>query len=66
MPLTAQEIATILGALRFYQSHGFADCPEDRPDWLHAIVTREDNDTSLDGAGVDSLCERLNLDGSAE
>jgi hypothetical protein len=66
MPLTAQEIATILGALRLYQSQGHADRPEDRPDWLHAIVTRDDADTSLDGAGLDALCERLNLDSFAE
>jgi hypothetical protein len=63
--LTVQEIATILGALRLYQSQGFADHPENRPDWLHAIVTRLDDDTSLDGAGVDGLCERLNLGGLA-
>jgi len=50
---------TILAALRFYQQQGMGD-PENRSDDIHAIATNCDNDTSLDDAGIDNLCEHIN------
>lgn len=50
---------TILAALRHYQREGMGE-PCNRPLWLHDIATDEGNDTSLDAAGIDDLCERIN------
>ncbi len=52
------EINTILAALRFYQHSGFGD-PEIRPMWIQVIACPDIDDTSLDDAGIDALCEQL-------
>lgn len=57
--LTVQERNTVLAALRYYQEEGLADDPKLRSDWIHAIATDHDDDTSLDGAGIDKLCDKL-------
>lgn len=59
--ITTQERNTILAALRYYQSEGLADDPGRRSDLIHAIATGDDQDSSLDGEGIDSLCEKLNV-----
>jgi hypothetical protein len=58
------EMATILAALRWYQSEGFGD-PSRRPLAIHEIATDGWGDTiasSLDNRAVGELCERLNTD----
>lgn len=63
--LTGQEHATVLAALRYYQLMGLADDPQLRPDAIHDIATGGDNAgfiASLDGNGIDQLCERLNTE----
>jgi hypothetical protein len=52
------ELATILAALRTYQEAGYGD-PDRRPDRIHDIAAG-DLWTSLDDAGIDDLCERIN------
>lgn len=64
--LTGQELATVLAALRYYQLNGLADYPALRPDAIHNIAVEGDFVASLDGKGIDQLCERLNLDGTPE
>jgi len=64
--MTDQEHATVLAALRFYQHQGLADDPGLRPDVIHDIATGGGNASfaaSLDGRGIDTLCERLNTGG---
>lgn len=57
------EHATVLAALRFYQSHGQGD-PANRRDDIHDIATNSDKVvSSLDDEGIDALCERLNTGG---
>ncbi|HRG54987.1 MAG: hypothetical protein JNG82_08620 [Opitutaceae bacterium] len=59
--LSGQEHATVLAALRFYQMQGLADDPALRPDIIHDIATGCDGSVvSLNGSGIDVLCERLN------
>jgi hypothetical protein len=59
---TEQELATILAALRYYQEQGLADDPAMRSDEIHDIATNNDNViSSLDGAGIDALCEKYNF-----
>ncbi|WP_145928500.1 hypothetical protein OH491_24710 [Termitidicoccus mucosus] len=61
--LTAQEHATVLAALRYYQRQGLADDSDLRPAEIHDIATGGDRAcfaASLDAAGIDALCERLN------
>jgi hypothetical protein len=61
--LTAQEHATVPAALRYYQRQGLADAPDLRPGEIHDIATGGDHAcfaASLDAAGIDALCERLN------
>ena len=56
----------MLAALRFYQHEGLADDPDFRPDGIHDIATGGGNAgfaASLDGRGIDILCERLNTGG---
>lgn len=63
--MTDQEHATVLAALRFYQHEGLADDPDLRPDGIHDIATGGGNTgfaASLDGRGIDTLCERLNTE----
>lgn len=60
---TDQEHVTVLAALRFYQMQGLADDPAWRPDIIHDIATGcDDSVVSLDGNGINVLCERLNTD----
>ena len=54
------EHATLLAALRFYQQNGQGE-PSSRCDAIHAIATDGDVRISLDTAGIDALCERINL-----
>ena len=54
------DLNTILAALRYYQEQGMGD-PENRSDDIHEIATNGDTDVSLDDAGIDDLCERLNF-----
>lgn len=59
--LQAEETATILAALRFYQQHGQGN-PDNRSDEIHEIATGGNDDlTSLDEEGIDGLCEHLNM-----
>ncbi len=51
------ELATILAALRYYQQQGLGD-PANRPNEIHEIAA--DCVSSLDDAGIDALCERIN------
>jgi hypothetical protein len=60
MQLNDQENNTILAALRFYQQSGMGN-PENRSDSIHDIATNLGEDTSLDDAAIDSLCEKINL-----
>lgn len=56
------ELSTTLAALRYYQSRGLGE-PANRPGDIHEIAT--DGGAvmaSLDDEGIDSLCERLNVD----
>jgi ribonuclease PH len=53
------EFATILAALRYYQQEGQGE-PSNRSDGIHVIATDGDTHTSLDAAGIDALCERIN------
>ena len=56
-----QEHATVLAALRYYQQQGMGD-PKNRTDDIHDIATDGDNVISMDAAGIDALCEKLNFD----
>lgn len=56
------ETDTILAALRTYQEKGYGD-PCMRPDRIQAIAAPTIDDTSLDDAGIDELCERINCGG---
>jgi hypothetical protein len=62
--LTAQEVNTIIAALRFYQMNGKCD-PHRRDSFLHDIATNFDQETSMDTHGVDELCEKLNFDAAS-
>ena len=53
------EFHTILAALRFYQGHGQGD-PAYRSESIDDLATHGDQVTSLDDAGIDRLCERIN------
>lgn len=54
------EHATILAALRFYQSYGCGE-PCNRPADIHEIATNGGQVmSSLDDAGIDELCQRIN------
>lgn len=57
---TREELGTVLAALRYYQQNGQGD-PYNRSDAIHSIATRCDEVTSLDDAGIDELCERINV-----
>jgi hypothetical protein len=60
-----QDLNTILAALRAYQAAGYGE-PCNRPLAIHDIATNMDNETSMDDAGIDDLCERLNVDCGAD
>lgn len=55
-----QEQATILAALRYYQSEGLGN-PMNRSDEIHEIATNGDQVISMDDDGIDYLCERINM-----
>lgn len=57
--LSREELATVLAALRHYQSCGYGD-PAEREDEIHEIATDGGDLTSLDEADIDELCARLN------
>lgn len=57
--LTEQELDTILAALRYYQGMGMGE-PSNRSDDIHDIATNGGKGISLNGEGIDALCERLN------
>ncbi len=59
--LTLEELATVLGALRFYQSQGMGES-QNRTDELNDVVTGGGDLVSLDTEGIDTLCIRLNSD----
>lgn len=61
LSVTSAELATILAALRYYQVKGFGD-PANRNDAIHDIATDGGTIISLDDAGIDALCERLNME----
>lgn len=52
--------ATVLAALRYYQEVGLGD-PEHRSEAINDIATNSGKVTSLDRAGIDELCEQLNI-----
>lgn len=56
--MNAQDLNTILAALRFYQEEGMGD-PDNRSDAIHDIATDGGIEVSLDDAGIDDLCDRL-------
>ena len=58
--LDDQALATVLAALRFYQERGQSE-PSNRSAAIHEIATGGDALISLDNAGIDALCERLNV-----
>ncbi|MBM2293794.1 hypothetical protein JQX09_17845 [Sulfitobacter pseudonitzschiae] len=54
-----QEHATILAALRFWQTSGMCE-PDNRSDALHDIATNGSDVISLDADAIDALCEKIN------
>lgn len=58
VPLTGQELNTILAALRFYLDEGMGE-PSNRPNWLQALACPTDNNTSLDDQGIDDLYSHI-------
>ncbi|WP_321820886.1 MULTISPECIES: hypothetical protein [unclassified Burkholderia] len=54
-----QDRNTILAALRFYQQHGMGE-PANRSEAIHDIATNGGEDVSMNDAGIDELCERVN------
>ena len=58
--ITKSELATVLGALRYYQESGLGD-PSNRSYEIHRIATDYGECIPLDDAGIDELCEKLNL-----
>ncbi len=57
--ISNQEFNTILAALRYYQWDGLGD-PVNRPAEIHDIATDGGDQISMDDAGIDALCERIN------
>jgi len=58
--LDETELATVLAALRYYQSKGLGT-PILRPLAIHNIATNDGSVmSSLDDEGIDELCEKLN------
>jgi hypothetical protein len=55
-----QDLHTILAALKVYQDLGYGE-PANRPMAVHDIAIGGELDViSLDDAGIDDLCERIN------
>ncbi len=63
--LNEDERNTVLAALRWYQHSGMGELAN-RPEWLQDIVCPSEDATSLDLAGIDALCERLNRSGEVD
>jgi predicted DNA-binding transcriptional regulator len=67
--LTDEQVATILGALRFYQ-RSLMYQKSQRPDWLEYIVSNRSPVDSflevkpLNSEQIDQLCKELNYDSS--
>jgi len=59
LTITDQDLHTILAALRVYQEEGMGD-PSMRSDAIHDIATNGGDQISMDDAGIDDLCERIN------
>lgn len=58
--LDAAQHATVLAALRYYQSRGMGD-PANRPAWIHDLaINGGEIDAGLDEEGIDELCEHVN------
>ena len=57
--LDPAEHATVLAALRYYQSQGLADDVAKRSFLLHNIATGEGTLVPLDGNQIDQLCEAI-------
>ena len=57
--IDGQDLNTILAALRFYQEHGQGE-PSNRSEAIHDIATNGGDAISMDDAGIDDLCERIN------
>lgn len=60
--IAADELATILAALRFYQGEGLGE-PAKRSHAINDIACNQGDVISLDADAIDALCERLNLGG---
>lgn len=58
--LDQKHLATILGALKLYQTSGFGRKGVYRPDWMNEIVTDHGRVVALDDRGIESLCNDLN------
>lgn len=56
--LRAQQAYTVLAALRYYRQNGQGD-PANRADDIHAIATDNDDEISLDEAGIDELYDLI-------
>ena len=59
--IDSQDRNTILAALRTYQAAGYGE-PCNRPLPIHDIATNMDCEISMDSAGIDDLCQRINMD----
>ena len=59
--INAQDLNTILAALRYYQEKGQGE-PANRDDAIHDIATNGGEDISMDADGIDELGERINED----
>lgn len=61
-PLSREQHATMLAALRFYEEKGQGN-PANRSDAIHDIATNGDDVVSLDDGGIDELIEHLQFSG---
>ena len=59
--ISRAEFNTILAALRYWQGNGMTDAAN-HSDLLKDIACPSGDDTFLDIAGIDALCERINFD----
>lgn len=62
--IAADELATVLAALRTYQGLGLGE-PAKRSHAINDIACNQGDVISLDDTAIDALCERLNLGGVA-
>lgn len=60
-----EEFYTLLATVRFYQELGQGD-PFNRSDRIHDLATNAGEVlASLDEAGIDALCERINFEAAS-